>query len=134
MYTRNFFEHSLSAWGQTIKNGNATDSYYKRMINPQSNNEYIIHERILKWIKFSNEEGFDLKIFNYDKHVNSLFNHFCKNILKIQGNLSFQIPNKIINKSSLSSNFVASLELAKNGLIEVNQKEVFGNIYIRSKN
>ena len=42
--------------------------------------------------------------------------------------------NKIINKSSLSSNFVASLELAKNGLIEVNQKEVFGNIYIRSKN
>ena len=99
MYTRNFFEHSLSAWGQTIKNGNATDSYYKRMIDPQSNNEYIIHERILKWIKFSNEEDFDLKIFNYDKHANNLFNHFCKNILEIQENLSFQIPNKIINKS-----------------------------------
>tara|TARA_B100001989_G_scaffold253207_1_gene238859 strand:+ start:2335 stop:3417 length:1083 start_codon:yes stop_codon:yes gene_type:complete len=99
MYTRNFFEHSLSAWGQTIKNGNATDSYYKRMVNPQRNNEYIIHERILKWIKFSNEEDFDLKIFNYDKHANNLFNHFCQNILKIEENPSFQIPNKIINKS-----------------------------------
>ena len=42
--------------------------------------------------------------------------------------------NKIINKSSVTANFVASLELAKNGLIEVNQKETFGNIYIRSKN
>ena len=42
--------------------------------------------------------------------------------------------NKIVNKSSVTANFVASLELAKNGLIEVNQKETFGNIYIRSKN
>ena len=41
--------------------------------------------------------------------------------------------NKIVNKSILSSNFVASLELAKNGLIEVQQRETFGNIYIRHK-
>ena len=39
--------------------------------------------------------------------------------------------NKIVNKSSITSNFVASLELAKNGLIEVKQNEVFGNIFIR---
>ena len=42
--------------------------------------------------------------------------------------------NKIINKSSVSSNFVASLELVKNGLIEIKQEETFGNIYIRSIN
>ena len=41
--------------------------------------------------------------------------------------------NTLINKSSITSNFVASLELAKNGLIEVKQNETFGNIFIRSK-
>ena len=39
--------------------------------------------------------------------------------------------NNIINKSSVTSNFVASLELAKNGLIEIKQNETFGNIFIR---
>ena len=41
--------------------------------------------------------------------------------------------NKIVNKSSITANFVASLELAKNGLLEVKQNETFGNIFIRSK-
>ena len=41
--------------------------------------------------------------------------------------------NKMVNKSAISSNFVASLELAKNGLIEVRQKETFGNIFVRAK-
>ena len=40
---------------------------------------------------------------------------------------------RIVNKSLISSNFVASLELAKNGVIEVKQNETFGNIYLRSK-
>ena len=40
---------------------------------------------------------------------------------------------KIINKSILSSNFVASLELAKNGFIEVKQNESFGNIFVKLK-
>ena len=39
--------------------------------------------------------------------------------------------NKVINKSILSSNFVASLELAKNGFIDVKQNEVFGNIFVK---
>ena len=39
----------------------------------------------------------------------------------------------IINKSAVSSNFVASLELAKNGFIEVSQKGTFSNIYVRVK-
>ena len=40
----------------------------------------------------------------------------------------------VINKSIISSNFVASLELSKNGFIEVKQEETFGNIYIKLKN
>ena len=39
--------------------------------------------------------------------------------------------NKIINKSILSSNLVASLELAKNGYIDVRQNNVFGNIFVK---
>jgi segregation and condensation protein A len=39
--------------------------------------------------------------------------------------------NKIINKSILSSNFVASLELAKNGYIDVKQNNIFGNIFVK---
>ena len=42
--------------------------------------------------------------------------------------------NNIINKSIVSSNFVASLELSKNGFIDVKQEETFGNIYLRLKN
>ena len=41
---------------------------------------------------------------------------------------------KIINKSIISSNFVASLELSKNGYIDVKQDTTFGNIYIKLKN
>ena len=40
---------------------------------------------------------------------------------------------RIVNKSSISSNFVASLELAKNGFIEVKQKEPFAIIFLKSK-
>ena len=43
------------------------------------------------------------------------------------------IINDIINKSFVSASFVASLELAKNGFIEVKQKDTFGQIFIRSK-
>ena len=41
--------------------------------------------------------------------------------------------NQIVNKSSITSNFVASLELAKNGFIDVRQNEIFGHIFIKSR-
>ena len=41
--------------------------------------------------------------------------------------------NRIINKSLISSNFVASLELTKNDLLEIKQNETFGNIFIKQK-
>ena len=75
------------------------------------------------------------ELYSVDQAIQRLKNIFGS--IKEWTNIMTLLPNfgtnKIINKSSLSSNFVASLELAKNGLIEVNQKEVFGNIYIRSK-
>lgn len=42
--------------------------------------------------------------------------------------------NDIVNKSSITSSFVASLELAKNGYIDVMQKETFGNIFVKLRN
>ena len=39
--------------------------------------------------------------------------------------------NTLVNKSILSSNFVASLELAKNGFIDVKQNDAFGNIFVK---
>ena len=39
--------------------------------------------------------------------------------------------NKTINKSIIASNFVASLELSKNGFIDLKQDKSFGNIYIK---
>ena len=40
---------------------------------------------------------------------------------------------KIINKSIVSSNFVATLELTKNGYLELKQNDTFEQIYIRAK-
>ena len=37
----------------------------------------------------------------------------------------------IVNKSAVSSNFVASLELAKNGFIEIKQVDTFDNIFVK---
>ena len=53
------------------------------------------------------------------------------NFLKLIPNFN---SNKMINKSILSSNFVASLELAKNGFIDVKQNENFGNIFVKLRN
>ena len=41
--------------------------------------------------------------------------------------------NQIVNKSSITSNFVATLELAKNAIIDVKQNETFGNIFLKSR-
>ena len=40
---------------------------------------------------------------------------------------------KVVNKSYISSNFVASLELTKNNLLEMQQENTFGEIFIRTK-
>ena len=66
------------------------------------------------------------------KRIKNIFGSFQEwtNFINIIPKLK---ANMIINKSAVSSNFVASLELVKNGYIEVKQIETFGNIFIRSK-
>ena len=41
--------------------------------------------------------------------------------------------NVLINKSAISSTLVASLELVKNGFIEVKQNKMFGPIFLKMK-
>ena len=75
------------------------------------------------------------ELYSVDAAIQRLKNIFGE--LNEWTNLLNLIPkfnkNKIVNKSILSSNFVASLELAKNGFIEVKQNDLFGNIFIKLK-
>ncbi len=77
------------------------------------------------------------ELFSVDqavKRLKEIFGSFNEwtNFLNIIPNLNNS--KNLINKSMISSNFVASLELSKNGFIDVKQDETFGNIYIKSKN
>ena len=75
------------------------------------------------------------ELYSVDSAIQRLKNIFGNiqewtNFIKIIPRLD---SNLIVNKSIITSNFVASLELAKNGFIEVKQEETFGNIFIRVK-
>ncbi|PPR45186.1 MAG: Segregation and condensation protein A [Alphaproteobacteria bacterium MarineAlpha5_Bin6] len=75
------------------------------------------------------------ELHSVDQAIKRLMNIFGS--LKEWTNFMTLIPNfgvnYVINKSSITSNFVASLELAKNGYLEVKQNETFGNIFVKSK-
>lgn len=75
------------------------------------------------------------ELYSVDEAIQRITSMFGS--IKEWTNLTNIIPkfgnNRTINKSSITSNFVASLELAKNGLVEIKQNEIFGNIFIRSK-
>ena len=87
-----------------------------------------------------NEKVSNLKIayselYSVDEAIQRLKNIFGSfsewtNLLNLIPNFG---SNKIVNKSIISSNFVASLELTKNGFIEVKQDQNFGNIFVRAK-
>ena len=73
------------------------------------------------------------ELYSVDDAIQRLQNSFGEitewtNLLKLIPKLN---GNKIVNKSILSSNFVASLELAKNGFIDVKQNNAFGNIFVK---
>lgn len=75
------------------------------------------------------------ELYSVDNAIQRLKNIFGE--INEWTNLLNLIPkfnsNKLLNKSILSSNFVASLELAKNGFIEVKQNDLFGNIFVKLK-
>ena len=73
------------------------------------------------------------ELYSVDDAIQRLQNIFGEitewtNLLNLIPKLN---SNKILNKSILSSNFVASLELAKNGFIDVKQNNAFGNIFVK---
>ena len=73
------------------------------------------------------------ELYSVDDAIQRLQNIFGEitewtNLLNLIPKLN---DNKIVNKSILSSNFVASLELAKNGFIDVKQNNAFGNIFVK---
>lgn len=74
------------------------------------------------------------ELYSVDRSIQRIKSMFGS--IKEWTNIMNLIPkfglNKLVNKSAITSNFVASLELAKNGLIEVKQNETFGNIFIRA--
>ena len=74
-------------------------------------------------------------LYSVDEAIKRLKNMF--NALTEWTNFMSLMPkfglNTVINKSLITSNLVASLELAKNGFIEIRQNETFGNIYVKSK-
>ena len=75
------------------------------------------------------------ELYSVDQAIKRLKNIFGS--LNEWTNFMTLIPkfgvNYVINKSSITSNFVASLELAKNGYLEVKQNETFGNIFVKLK-
>ena len=69
---------------------------------------------------------------NSIERIKNIFGNF-KDWIEITKLLPVNSKNNLINKSAMSSTFVASLELVKNGIIELKQNKVFGSIFLRAK-
>lgn len=76
-YTRDFFDHAISAWGQNIKR-----SGYTQEIGPFIRNVYGGHlAHIMRWFAMQEDLDFSLKIFNYSRHKGYLVEHFLRETL-----------------------------------------------------
>ena len=69
---------------------------------------------------------------NAIERLKSIFGNF-NDWIEITKLLPALSDNILINKSALSSTLVASLELVKNGFIEVKQNQMFGPIFLKIK-
>lgn len=80
IYTRDLFDHSVSAWGQSIKRGRKTLSYNDFMLKRYGN-----HFSILKyWLTAAQNLDMNLAIYNYSRHKSDLWTHFKSNALQIK--------------------------------------------------
>ena len=90
---------------------------------------------ILKSERESSLQILSSELISVDESINRLKKMFFS--IKEWINFINLIPiikkNKVIKKSSISSNFVAILELSKNGLVDIKQTDVFSDIYVKSK-
>ena len=96
----------------------------------KSYSNIIKKEEIISTLTISSTD-----LHSVDEAIKRLKNMF--NILTEWTNFMSLIPkfglNTVINKSNITSNLVASLELAKNGFIELKQKGTFGHIYVKTR-
>ncbi len=90
---------------------------------------------LLKSDRESSLQILSSELISVDESINRLKKMFFS--IKEWINFTNLIPiikkNKIIKKSSISSNFVAILELSKNGLVDIKQTDVFSDIYVKSR-
>lgn len=84
-YTRDFFAFSFSSWGQYIKRDKGIRSWAEFMLS--ENTSYSLNGElfvILKnFLEFAAMEGYNVKIFNYERHKENIQEHFLTEVLKI---------------------------------------------------
>lgn len=77
LYTRNFFEHEFSAWGQLIKRHFSNQDLNSYLIN---NSPSGVYELLKDWIDLSKVLKFELIIRNYSNYKKDIFRVFFKDI------------------------------------------------------
>ena len=97
LYTRNFFEHEFSSWGQLVKR-----HYFKNDLNNylKNNNPSGVYKLIRNWIDLSKLFNFELIIRNYSNYKDKIFDIFLADVLG--GNvpsLELKFPKDPVNRS-----------------------------------
>ena len=75
------------------------------------------------------------EVYSVEMALRRLSNMVGQNLdwISLQSFLPANLVDGLIARSALASTFAASLELAREGKIEVQQQGVFGPIYLRSR-
>ena len=76
-YTRDFFDHALSAWGQNVKRAGYKFGFPKFL-----KNVYGGHlNQLLIWLERAERQNIKLEVFNYSRHRQHIVEHFTSLIL-----------------------------------------------------
>ena len=97
LYTRNFFEHEFSSWGQLVKR-----HYFKNDLNNylKNNQPSGVYKLITDWINLSKLFNFELIIKNYSNYKDKIFDVFLDDVLGFQAsNLELKYPKAPVNRS-----------------------------------
>ena len=97
LYTRNFFEHEFSSWGQLVKR-----HYFKNDLNNylKNNNPSGVYKLIRDWIDLSKVFNFELIIKNYSNYKDKIFEIFLDDVLGINApSLELKSPMYPVNRS-----------------------------------
>ena len=97
-YTRDFFDHAVSAWGQNVKRSGYKFGFYRFM-----KNVYGGHlNQLLSWLERAQEQDLNLKVFNYSRHRHNIVGHFAHLILGASSDdflTQFPPQQAVVNRS-----------------------------------